>query len=258
MKINNKDSISSLIDKNRLPEHVAIIMDGNGRWAQSQGLPRIMGHQAGIKSVKKITRAANDIGIKALTLYAFSTENWSRPETEITGLMTLLCKFLKIEVESLNKQNVQLRFMGRIHQLPELVQKELALSIEKTAMNSGLILNIALNYSGRADIVDGVSRLVADIHAGKIQANEINEVMFQKYLSTSDLPEVDLLIRTSGEMRISNFLLWEIAYTEIWLTPVYWPAFNREHFYQALIDYQKRKRRFGGTVALQGKGEKRD
>ncbi|MFH1896918.1 MAG: isoprenyl transferase [Candidatus Desantisbacteria bacterium] len=250
MKTNNEDSIFSLIDKNRLPEHVAIIMDGNGRWAQSKGLPRIIGHREGIKSVKRITRAANDIGIKALTLYAFSTENWSRPETEITGLMTLLCKFLKIEVESLNKQNVQLRFMGRIHQLPELVQKELARSTEKTAMNSGLILNIALNYSGRADIVDAVSYLAADIHAGKIQANEINEAMFQRYLSTSDLPEVDLLIRTSGEMRISNFLLWEIAYTEIWLTPVYWPAFNQEHFYQALIDYQKRKRRFGGTVAL--------
>ncbi|MFH1097806.1 MAG: isoprenyl transferase [Candidatus Desantisbacteria bacterium] len=250
MKTNNEDSIFSLIDKSRLPEHVAIIMDGNGRWAQSKGLPRIIGHREGIKSVKRITRAANDIGIKALTLYAFSTENWSRPETEITGLMTLLCKFLKIEVESLNKQNVQLRFMGRIHQLPELVQNELALSTKKTAMNSGLILNIALNYSGRADIVDAVSYLAADIHAGKIQANEINEAMFQRYLSTSDLPEVDLLIRTSGEMRISNFLLWEIAYTEIWLTPVYWPAFNQEHFYQALIDYQKRKRRFGGTVAL--------
>ncbi len=251
MKTKNEDEeILSLIDKSRLPEHVAIIMDGNGRWAQSQGLPRIAGHQAGMKSVKRVIKTANGLGIKALTLYAFSTENWSRPQKEIKALMALLCKYLKIEVKSLNKQNVQMRFMGRIHQLPEFVQRELAKAIEETSKNSGLILNIALNYSGRADIVEAVSHLAKDIHAGKIKVDEINETVFQGYLSTSDLPEVDLLIRTSGEMRISNFLLWEIAYTELWITPVYWPEFNRKHFYQALVDYQKRKRRFGGTVAL--------
>ncbi len=251
MKTKNEDEeILSLIDKSRLPEHVAIIMDGNGRWAQSQGLPRIAGHQAGMKSVKRVIKTANGLGIKALTLYAFSTENWSRPQKEIKALMALLCKYLKIEVKSLNKQNVQMRFMGRIHQLPEFVQRELAKAIEETSKNSGLILNIALNYSGRADIVEAVSHLAKDIHAGKIQVDEINETVFQGYLSTSDLPEVDLLIRTSGEMRISNFLLWEIAYTELWITPVYWPEFNCKHFYQALADYQKRKRRFGGTVAL--------
>ncbi|MFH1860159.1 MAG: isoprenyl transferase [bacterium] len=251
MKTKNADEeILSLIDNSRLPEHVAIIMDGNGRWAQSKGLPRIVGHQAGMKSVKRVIKTANDMGIKALTLYAFSTENWSRPQKEIEALMTLLCKYLRIEVKNLNKQNVRIRFMGRIYQLPELVQHELVKATEETSKNSGLILNIALNYSGRADIVDGVSHLAADIHAGKIQVDEINETVFQRYLSTTDLPEVDLLIRTSGEMRISNFLLWEIAYTELWITPIYWPEFNREYFYQALIDYQKRKRRFGGTAAL--------
>ncbi|MEK7273685.1 MAG: isoprenyl transferase [Candidatus Desantisbacteria bacterium] len=251
MKTKNEDEgILPLIDKNRLPEHVAIIMDGNGRWAQSQGLPRIAGHQAGMKSVKRVIKTANDLGIKALTLYAFSTENWSRPQKEIEALMALLCTYLKIEVKNLNKQNVQIRFMGRIYQLPEFVQIELVKAIEKTSKNSGLILNIALNYSGRADIVEAVSHLAKDIHAGKIKVDEISETVFQGYLSTADLPEVDLLIRTSGEMRISNFLLWEIAYTELWITPVYWPEFNCAHFYQALTDYQKRKRRFGGTVAL--------
>ncbi|MBI4778242.1 isoprenyl transferase [Candidatus Desantisbacteria bacterium] len=251
LKTKNKDKeILSLVDKSRLPEHVAIIMDGNGRWAQSRGLPRIAGHSEGMKSVKRVIKTANDLGIKALTLYAFSTENWSRPPKEIEALMALLCKYLRAEVKNLSKQNVQIRFMGKTHQLPELVQRELVKAIEETSKNSGLILNIALNYSGRADIVEGVSRLAADIKDGKIQVDEINETLFQGYLSTADLPEVDLLIRTSGEMRISNFLLWEIAYTELWITPIYWPEFNREHFYQALVDYQKRKRRFGGTVAL--------
>jgi undecaprenyl diphosphate synthase len=251
MKTKNEgEEILSLVDRSRLPEHVAIIMDGNGRWAQSQGLPRIAGHQAGMKSVKRVIKTANDLGIKVLTLYAFSTENWSRPQKEIEALMALLCRYLKIEVKNLSKQNVQIRFMGRIYQLHELVQRELVKAIEETSRNSGLILNIALNYSGRADIVDAVSRLAADICDKKIQVDEINEIMFQGYLSTADLPEVDLLIRTSGEIRISNFLLWEIAYTELWITSVYWPEFNRKHFYQALVDYQKRKRRFGGTVTL--------
>jgi undecaprenyl diphosphate synthase len=246
MSKDSQEELLSQIDINRLPRHIAIIMDGNGRWAEARGLPRIAGHKAGMKTVKKVVEAAGELGIKALTLYAFSTENWSRPENEISALMKLLQEYLKKEVGNLKNQNVVLRFMGRLHELPEMIQEELVSATAATSNNTGLILNIALNYSGRADIVDGISRLITDIKKNKLKIEEINERIFQRYLSTSELPEVDLLIRTSGEMRVSNFLLWEIAYTELWITSIYWPEFDRKNFYKAIIDYQKRKRRFGG------------
>lgn len=236
------------IDKNNLPEHIAIIMDGNGRWAKERGFPRVAGHRAGMKSVKETVRLCNDLGIKVLTLYAFSTENWTRPQKEISTLMRILREYLRKEINELHQKNVKIDFMGRIDELPELVQQDLKLAKEKTANNTGLLLNVALNYSGRADIIDGVKKLIIDIENKKCRKEDVNEALFEKYLYTTDLPEPDLLIRTSGEMRISNFLLWQIAYTEIYVTPTYWPDFSKEHLLSAIIDYQKRERRFGGVL----------
>lgn len=213
------------IDKNNLPEHIAIIMDGNGRWAKERGFPRVAGHRAGMKSVKETVRLCNNLGIKVLTLYAFSTENWTRPKKEISTLMRILREYLRKEINELHQKNVKIDFMGRIDELPELVQQDLKLAKEKTANNTGLLLNVALNYSGRADIIDGVKKLIIDIENKKCRKEDVNEALFEKYLYTTDLPEPDLLIRTSGEMRISNFLLWQIAYTEIYVTPTYWPDF---------------------------------
>lgn len=236
------------IDKNNLPEHIAIIMDGNGRWAKERGFPRVAGHRAGMKSVKETVRLCNNLGIKVLTLYAFSTENWTRPKKEISTLMRILREYLRKEINELHQKNVKIDFMGRIDELPELVQQDLKLAKEKTANNTGLLLNVALNYSGRADIIDGVKKLIIDIENKKCRKEDVNEALFEKYLYTTDLPEPDLLIRTSGEMRISNFLLWQIAYTEIYVTPTYWPDFSKEHLLSAIIDYQKRERRFGGVL----------
>lgn len=238
----------SRIDKNRLPKHIAIIMDGNGRWAKERGLPRVNGHRAGMKSVKTIVKLCGELGIKVLTLYAFSTENWTRPKEEVNILMDILHRYLHREIEELHQNNVKFHFIGKTDELPQLVQQDLKRAKEKTCNNTGLLLNVALNYSGRLDIIEAVKKLILDIENKKCRKEDVNESMFEKYLYTVSLPEPDLLIRTSGEMRISNFLLWQIAYTELYITPTYWPDFSRKHLLLAIIDYQKRERRFGGIL----------
>jgi undecaprenyl diphosphate synthase len=233
------------IDKARLPVHIAIIMDGNGRWAEKKGLSRIEGHIAGVNCVREIVRSCSELGIGVLTLYAFSTENWARSELEVKALMRLLRKYLREEIEDLNRNHVRLKAIGKLEGLPRPVLKELENCMKITSGNDGLILNLALNYGGRADIVDGVRKLASDVKDGKLELKDINEEVFSQYLYTSGLPDPELLIRTSGEMRVSNFLLWQISYAEIWVTPVCWPDFGRAHLLQAIVDYQKRERRFG-------------
>jgi undecaprenyl diphosphate synthase len=234
------ESLLSQIDKTRLPRHIAVIMDGNGRWAKKRGLPRLLGHKAGTESVREAVKVCGELGVEALTLYAFSTENWSRPMDEVKGLMTLLIHTLRREVQDLDKSNVRLRTSGRVDKLPKDVQKELQKSIDALAGNTGLILNLALNYGGRQDIVDAANAL---LRAGK---KEVTEEDLSAHLSTAGLPDPDLLIRTSGEMRISNFLLWQCAYAEFHITPILWPDFRRPQIYEAVLDYQSRHRRFGG------------
>lgn len=248
MNRSDESYLLSLIEKDKLPKHIAIIMDGNGRWAKEKGLPRVAGHRTGMKSVKTAVKLCSELGIKALTLFAFSIENWTRPKREINTLMSILREYLRKETDELHQNKVKLQFIGRTDELPESVQQILKWAVEKTANNTGLILNVALNYSGRADIIDAIKKLIADIENKKCSREDVNEVLFEKYLYTAALPDPDLLIRTSGEMRISNFLLWQIAYTEIYITPTYWPDFSRKHLLSAIIDYQKRERRFGGVV----------
>jgi undecaprenyl diphosphate synthase len=234
------DALLRRIDRSRLPRHVAIIMDGNGRWAKRRRLPRLMGHRAGTESVREAVRACGELGIEALTLYAFSTENWLRPATEVKGLMSLLVRALRGEVKDLSRNNVRLRASGRIDQLPPGVRAELDRSIAALADNTGLVLNLALNYGGRQEIVDAVNALLSE------GARSVDEASIASRLYTAGLPEPDLLIRTSGEYRLSNFLLWQCAYTEIHISPDFWPDFRRPHLYRALLDYQSRHRRFGG------------
>jgi undecaprenyl diphosphate synthase len=228
------------LDSARVPRHVAVIMDGNGRWAAARGLPRIAGHKAGVDSVRAIVRAAGELGIKTLTLYSFSTENWLRPAEEVGELMKLLSWALNKETLDLDKNNVRLGAIGRLEALPKAVQGELAKAIERLKDNTGLHLILALNYGGRQEIVDAVNKALA---AG---AKTIDEDAIGRNLYTHDLPELDLMIRTSGEMRISNFLLWQTAYAELHVTPVLWPDFRKEHLTAALEDYESRDRRFGG------------
>lgn len=231
----------------KTPRHVAIIMDGNGRWARQRGLPRIKGHEAGVESIRSTVRACGELGVEYLTLYAFSVENWSRPRAEVQALMRLLVFFLRKEVKELDKNNVRLRVIGRVGGLPEAVQKEIARAEEHTKRNTGLTLQLALNYGGRSEIVDAVRCIARDIRAEKVTPEEIDEQSFGRYLYAPSVPDPELLIRTSGEMRISNFLLWQVSYTELWVTPVLWPEFRKEHLIAALEDYQKRQRRFGGV-----------
>ena len=226
------------INVNELPNHIAIIMDGNGRWAKMRNLPRIFGHRQGIKSVREVIEGCTELGIKILTLYAFSTENWQRPKTEIRFLMRLLYNYLKREAEELHKKNIKLTTIGDITKLPENVQSEIEHIKNVTKNNSGLILNLALNYGGRSEIIESIKKLVKS-------KKEINEQNLSEFMYTSGLPDPDLLIRTSGELRISNFLLWQIAYTELYFTDVLWPDFRKEDLYKAIIDYQSRDRRFG-------------
>jgi undecaprenyl diphosphate synthase len=233
------ERLLKLIDKSRLPVHVAIIMDGNGRWAKKKRLPRLLGHRAGAKTVREITEAAGEIGIQVLTLYAFSTENWARPKSEVDGLMRLLISTLRKEVAHLHKNNVRLGTIGNIAQLPESVQKELTKAKEHLQHNTGLKLILALNYGGRQDIIQACNAILAK------GTTTITEQYLTSHLYTGDLPDPDLLIRTSGEYRISNFLLWQIAYAELYITPVLWPDFDRKEFYKAVLDYQSRERRFG-------------
>jgi undecaprenyl diphosphate synthase len=234
------------IDFARLPRHVAVIMDGNGRWAKLRHKPRVEGHRAGIASVRDVVETSARLGLQVLTLYAFSVENWKRPQSEVTTLMGLLKRYLRSELDTLLRNNIRFRVIGRMEELPPDVQDELHRGMEKTADRAGLLFNIALNYGGRTEITDAVRRLAADVAAGRREPRAIDEDTLSSYLYTAGLPDPDLLIRTSGEMRVSNFLLWQIAYAEIWVTDVLWPDFRRKHLLQAVADYQKRERRYGG------------
>jgi undecaprenyl diphosphate synthase len=228
-----------------LPRHVAVIMDGNGRWAKKKGAMRIFGHQNAIQAVRDISEGCAELGIKYLTLYAFSTENWGRPKDEVEGLMELLVKTIHGEMDTLQKNNISLGAIGDISNLPGNCQRELQEAIRKTSANSGLRLILALSYSGRWDITEAVKKVLKDVKNGEISESEITPEVFSSYLSTRDVPDPELLIRTSGEMRISNFLLWQMAYTELYITDVLWPDFRKIHLYEALHSYQKRERRFG-------------
>ncbi len=231
------------IDMASLPAHIAIIMDGNGRWAGKSGLPRVAGHRAGIRAVREVVEGSAELGIPVLTLYAFSAENWKRPRAEVSTLMALLKEYLNKEIESIHRNNIQFRTIGRTAELDPSVQRELEKGIVRTASNTGMIFNVALNYGGRAEIVDAVNRILKDRTA---EGTPLTESDFSKYLYTAGLPDPDLLIRTSGEMRISNFLLWQIAYAEIYVTDALWPDFGKKDLYGALIAFQKRERRYGG------------
>lgn len=241
-----------LLKIGNLPRHIAIIMDGNGRWAKMRGLPRIVGHRAGIESIRDVVRACGELQIDVLTLYAFSVENWRRPQIEVSILMELLLQTIEEEIDELNENDVRVITIGRLHDLPTETRQALEEAVELTSNNKGLTLNLALSYGGRAEIVDAVKRLAEDVEQGKLYSNEIDETHFEQYLYTADLPDPDLLIRTSGELRVSNFLLWQLAYTEIWVTEVLWPDFRRKHLYQAIRDYQKRERRFGRSTEPDG------
>ncbi|HZV12261.1 MAG TPA: isoprenyl transferase [Candidatus Kapabacteria bacterium] len=243
----DKHAQDKLRSGGEIPTHIAIIMDGNGRWAKKRSLPRIAGHQAGVESVRDIVEVCGQLGVKYLTLYAFSTENWKRPTDEVSVLMKLLLKYLKSEVKELNESNVRLEAIGQLNALPKRVQQQLFESIDALKKNKGLVLNLALSYSGRSDIARAVQMLALDIRRGKISPEDIDEDAIRSFLSTSYMPDPDLLIRTSGEKRISNFMLWECAYSEIVFTDTFWPEFRRQHLYEAIAEYQTRERRFGRT-----------
>ncbi len=236
------------IDKEKMPKHIAIIMDGNGRWARKRGLPRSAGHRVGAQKLKEIVLFADEIGLKYLTVYAFSTENWKRPKDEVENLMNLLREFFDTEIENLiNKTQIKIRVIGDISKLDKDIQERIASAEERTKDKTGLCVVIALNYGGRSEIINAVKNLALDIKSGKIDIEAIDEELFRNYLYTKDIPDPDLLIRPSGEMRVSNFLLWQISYTEFWFSNVLWPDFKKEHLLKAIEDYQKRERRFGGV-----------
>jgi undecaprenyl diphosphate synthase len=238
------EALARQINFEQLPSHIAIIMDGNGRWASRRHLPRVEGHRSGITAVRETVEASARLGIDVLTLYAFSLENWKRPEAEVTTLMALLKRYLRLELNTLLKNNIRFRVIGRQQELAPDIQHELAGAVDRTAKNTGLLFNIALNYGGRAEIVDAVRKM---IEVG-VPAAEIDERRIGEFLYTAGQPDPDLLIRTSGEMRISNFLLWQIAYSEIWVTDTLWPDFRAQHLLQAILEYQKRDRRYGGLT----------
>jgi undecaprenyl diphosphate synthase len=245
-----------IVEKGKMPKHIAIIMDGNGRWAQERNQSRINGHREGIESVRDIVKVSSQLGIEYLTLYAFSIENWKRPITEVGGLMKLLEHYLKAELDELHENNVRLKSIGKMSSLPKVVQKLLQNAQEKTKDNTGLTLTLALSYSGRWDIVRAVQMIALDVRSGKVSPEDISEETFSDYLQTKELPDPDLLIRTSGEMRLSNFLLWEMAYGEIYIKDKFWPEFRREDLYEALYNFQNRERRFGKTSSqLQNENE---
>jgi undecaprenyl diphosphate synthase len=241
----DKKSQDQLIARGLIPNHIAIIMDGNGRWAKHNGLPRIAGHNEGVNSVRDIVEACAQIGVKYLTLYTFSTENWKRPQDEVSMLMRLIVKALRDERDRLHQNEVRLQVIGEFNTLPNDVANELRDAMEMMRENCGLSLVLALNYSGRWDITKAIKRMYNDIHSGVLKKENVTEEVFETYLSTKDIPDPDLLIRTSGELRISNFLLWQLAYSEIYISNEFWPAFRRRHLYEAIEDFQKRERRFG-------------
>lgn len=240
-----KEELLSQINLEKLPAHIAIIMDGNGRWAKKRGLPRPAGHRAGVESLRDVVRASSSLGIKYLTVYAFSTENWKRPEEEVNVLMNLLVEYLRKELQELNEKNVRINSIGKIDGLPSKALQELSSAQENTKNNTGLVLNLALNYGGRAEIIDAVNKIAKEIKIGIYQGDVTTE-NFNKYLYTSGQPDPDIIIRPSGELRISNFLLWQSAYSELWFTDCLWPEFRRQNLYEAIISYQKRSRRYGG------------
>ena len=235
------------IDKNKVPHHIAIIMDGNGRWAKKKSLSRISGHIKGVDAVREIVTACRELGIKILTLYAFSMENWKRPMDEVTALMGLLKEYLLMECEEMIQNNIRLSAIGQWEDLPSDVQKALQETIKKTEHCNGMILNLALSYSGRSEIIHAVQGILSDFQKGKIKPEEVSIQQFPEYLWTQGMPDPDLLIRTSGELRISNFLLWQVAYTELYVTETLWPDFDRKELLKAIADYQSRERRFGLT-----------
>jgi undecaprenyl diphosphate synthase len=237
-----------LLDATRLPRHVAIIMDGNGRWAAQRGMPRLLGHQQGYKTVRQIVRDAGNIGLEVLTLYVFSAENWKRPKLETDGLMRLIEAAARNELRELHENNVRIRFSGRIQELPESLQQEMRRDVEATANNTGLILNLCINYGGRAEILDATKRLVEMACRQELCEKDVTPELFAEGLYTAGLPDPDLLIRTAGEMRISNYLLWQIAYAELWVTNTFWPDFSTDHLVEAIMDYQRRVRKFGGIA----------
>lgn len=237
--------MKELIKKDNLPKHIAVIMDGNGRWAKKKGAARIFGHKNAIKAVREVTEGCAELGVECLTLYAFSTENWSRPEVEVKGLMSLLVSTIKDELPTLMKNNISLHSIGDRSALPKETRNKLESAISETSKNSGLKLILALNYSGKWDIAHAMKSIAGEVAKGALTVDEIGNEVVENHLSTAGFPDPELLIRTSGEMRISNFLLWQLAYTELFFTPVLWPDFRKEHLHEAILAYQGRERRFG-------------
>lgn len=237
--------LPSDLDQTRLPQHVAVIMDGNGRWAKLQGLPRILGHQRGVDALKDLLRCCRDWGVPALTAYAFSTENWGRPLEEVEFLMTLFERVLRRELKEMMAENVKIRFVGNLEALPPSLQDEISRSMQETKENSGIQFSVATNYGGRQEIVQACRAIATKVQRGEINPEDIDSSLFERHLYTTGVPYPDLLIRTSGELRISNFLLWQLAYAEIYVTQTHWPDFDRKEFHQALLNYQQRERRFG-------------
>lgn len=239
--------LKSQIVSNNIPVHVAVVMDGNGRWAKQHGKPRVFGHKNGVKSIRDVSEAAAELGIKYLTLYAFSTENWNRPALEVNALMTLLVETIRKEVATLNKNNIRLQAIGDISRLPEKSRKALAKAIEDTAQNNMMTMVLALNYSSKWELTKAVIDIAKQVKENKLDLGSIDESVITRHLATKDIPDPELLIRTSGELRLSNFLLWQLAYSELYFTDTYWPDFNKEEFFKAIISYQSRERRFGKT-----------
>ncbi|HHS12191.1 MAG TPA: isoprenyl transferase [bacterium] len=235
-------------EPNNLPRHIAIIMDGNGRWAKKRGLPRVAGHRAGVHTVRRVVKACGEWGIKVLTLYTFSTENWKRPMEEVSALMSLLLETLRKETDDLHKKNVRMRVMGNLEKIPDRVRNNVHEAVERTRDNTGLILNLALNYGAREEIVRAVQSIGREIRNGTLRPDEIDQAVLSRSMYTQDLPDPDLLIRTSGEYRISNFLLWQIAYTELYVTSVLWPDFGRKDLQKAIENFRRRERRFGSVI----------
>lgn len=241
------DELSTEIRKNPIPRHIGIIMDGNGRWAKKRGLPRTAGHAAGMKRVREIIRAADGLGIEALTLYSFSTENWKRPKEEVAYLMKLPIEFLKTDLQELIERNVRVQMLGGKEETPSATYRALLEFEEKTKHNNGLILNFAINYGAREEIIDAIRSIIEEVEKGNIDKKQIDEQVVNQHLLTRGLPDPDLIIRTSGELRISNFLLWQIAYSEFWFTEGLWPDFSTKTFYQAIYEFQNRNRRYGAV-----------
>lgn len=243
-----KKKTAPVVDPSRIPKHIAIIMDGNGRWAQKRLLPRQAGHRAGIEALRRSIEMADELGVAVLTVYAFSTENWKRPQDEVGFLMSLVLEYMEAELAALDRKNVKIRILGDLDRFEPRIRAELENAVAATARNTGLVLNIALNYGGRAELLGAAQTIAQAVAAGTLQPDAITEETIQSCLYTAGLPDPDLMIRTAGEMRISNFLLWQLAYSEIWITDTLWPDFGREQLLQAIADYQQRDRRFGGLT----------